>query len=63
MKTFITFLMVSCLLAFAGCIPGTYYDPSDPYVRGLRNFDRGLFYKALGDWEPLARAGDCDAQK
>lgn len=44
----------------AGC--GTYYDPSDSYVRGLRFHDRGDYVAAKQIWEQMARAGDCDAQ-
>jgi len=47
-------------LVLAGC--NTYYDPSDNYVRGLRWFDRGNYGLARENWEPLANAGDCDAQ-
>src|SRR5439155_1294422 len=46
----------------AACVPGTYYDPSDRYVRGLRLFDRGSYDLALALWTPLAQEGDCDAQ-
>lgn len=41
---------------------GTYYDPSDTYVRGVRWYDRGNYSAALKDWEPLAEKSDCDAQ-
>ncbi|MBI3605351.1 MAG: sel1 repeat family protein [Nitrospirae bacterium] len=51
------------LLLLSGCLlPGTYFDPSDEYVRGLRWFDRGAFEQAKNYWVPLANAGDCDAQ-
>jgi TPR repeat protein len=50
------------LLLLSGCIPGTYFDPFDDYVRGLRWFDRGAFEEAKIYWVPLANAGDCDAQ-
>ena len=51
------------LLLLPGCmIPGTYFDPFDDYVRGLRWFDRGAFEQSKKHWEPLANAGDCDAQ-
>jgi len=43
-------------------MPGTYYDPVDEYVRGLRWYDRGKYDYALKSWRPLAEAGDCDAQ-
>ena len=53
----------SCLVlgavALGAC--GTYYDPGDSYVRGLRFFDRGQFANATFYWKPLAEAGDCDA--
>lgn len=47
-------------LLLAGC--GTYYDPTDNYIRGVRMYDRGDFVAARQWWEPLALAGDCDAQ-
>lgn len=60
-KTFFAAFLFSLLLS--GCfIPGTYYDPFDEYVRGIRWFDRGRYDSALKSWEPLAEAGDCDAQ-
>jgi hypothetical protein len=40
----------------------TYYDPSDSYWRGVRFFDRNSFEMARQEWEPLAKAGDCDAE-
>jgi hypothetical protein len=43
-------------------IPGTYYDPFDAYVIGLRSYDRGAYQQAAERWAPLAKAGDCDAQ-
>lgn len=47
----------------SGCfIPGTYYDPFDDYVRGIRFFDRGQFETAKTLWEHLAKQNDCDAQ-
>lgn len=54
---FLVFLPAICL---AGC--GTYYDPADNYVRGLRWFDRGDYATAADIWRPMAEAGDCDAQ-
>lgn len=48
------------LLLIAGC--GTYHDPSDNYVRGVRFFDRGDYATAAELWRPMAAAGDCDAQ-
>ena len=57
-----TMFYVCCLL-LAGCfVPGTYYDPFDEYVRGVRFFDRGDYATAKQIWEPLAAADDCDAQ-
>jgi hypothetical protein len=52
-------LFVAVVLV-AGC--GTYYDPVDRYVRGLRFFDRGDYATARWLWEPLAAASDCDAE-
>lgn len=43
----------------SGC--GTYYDPGDSYVRGVRFYDRGDYVTAKHIWEPLAQDGDCDA--
>ena len=40
----------------------TYFDPFDPYMRGMRWFDRMKFDMAKPYWEPLAKAGDCGAQ-
>jgi hypothetical protein len=55
--------MVFGAAAVAGCmIPGTYYDPFDNYVIGLRMYDRGAYQQAAEKWEPLVKAGDCDAQ-
>lgn len=42
---------------------GTYYDPTDDYMRGLRWFDRKDFEIAKKHWEPLANAQDCDAEQ
>jgi hypothetical protein len=60
MKKILGFLVF--LLLLPGCLPGTYFDPFDEYVRGLRWFDRGAFEQAKNQWTPLANAGDCDAQ-
>jgi TPR repeat protein len=61
MKSILGFLVF--LLFLPGCLPpGTYFDPFDDYVRGLRWFDRGAFEQAKIYWAPLANAGDCDAQ-
>lgn len=59
--------MITSALAFAillaGCmIPGTYYDPSDRYIMGMRFFDRHMPKEAREIWEPMAKSGDCDAQ-
>jgi uncharacterized protein len=43
-------------------MPGTYFDPSDNYVRGIRYFDHKSFEMARQSWEPMAKAGDCDAE-
>ena len=43
-------------------IPGTKYDPFDPYAFGVRWYDRGGYDRALAYRKPLAEAGDCDAQ-
>lgn len=40
----------------------TYYTSNDPYVVGVRWFDRNQFAYAKQLWEPLANSGDCDAQ-
>jgi hypothetical protein len=50
------------VLVGACWIPGTYFDPFDEYVRGLRFFDYGQFERARVRWERLAKEGDCDAQ-
>ena len=47
------FLLSSC---------STYYDPNDPYMRGVRFFDRKNYEAAKQYFEPLANASDCDAQ-
>src|SRR5580765_7010631 len=47
-------------VVLASC--GTYYDPSDTYIRGVRWYDRGNYNAARTDWEPLVEKGDCDAQ-
>jgi len=53
-------LVVAAILG--ACVPGTYYDPTDRYVMGLRLFDRGQPENAILFWKPLAEKGDCDAQ-
>jgi Sel1 repeat-containing protein len=55
-------IVLAAALVSAGCLPGTYYDPVDPYVRGVRFFDRGDYATARQIWEPLVTAGDCDAE-
>lgn len=47
-------------LALVGC--NTYSFSSDPYVVGLRWYDRHDYERAKGYWEPLAAKGDCDAE-
>ena len=41
---------------------GTYYDPADSYVRGVRFYDRGDYVAAKEIWDRLAEVGDCDAE-
>jgi len=53
-------LSIAAALCLVAC--GTYYDPGDRYVRGLRVFDRGDYTTARQMWEPLVAAGDCDAE-
>lgn len=56
-------LVTVARVVVAGCLlPGTYYDSSDSYVRGMRFFDRGQHEVALRLWSSLADGGDCDAQ-
>jgi TPR repeat protein len=58
-KIWIVFLFV----LFSGCmIPNTYYDPIDPYARGVRWYDRGRYDLAAQNWDPLVAQGDCDAE-
>ncbi len=54
------FLAILAAATLAGC--NTYYDPTDPYTRGLRFYDRGMTAIARGIWLPLQQKGDCDAQ-
>ena len=56
-RLLISFVFLSML---SGC--ATYYDPFDPYMRGMRFFDNMRFDMAKRYWEPLANSGDCDAQ-
>lgn len=58
----ITIVIILTLLLSGCLIPGTYYDPFDEYVRGIRFFDRGDVERARVRWERLAKEGDCDAQ-
>jgi TPR repeat protein len=37
-------------------------NPTDPYTDGLQAYDRGDHLTARGNWEALAKAGDCDAE-
>ena len=53
-------LLIGLMLVFAGC--GTYYDPSDDYVRGLRWYDRGRMDLAEQLWLPLVAKDDPDAE-
>jgi hypothetical protein len=58
-------LLRSLTLVLVGAVLGacgTYYDPSDTYVIGLRWFDRGDYKTARELWEPLAAKRDCDAE-
>lgn len=62
-QTLLSMFMLIFSLFVSGCmIPGTYYDPFDEYVRGVRFFDNGKFEMARVRWERLAKEGDCDAQ-
>ena len=56
------FLILSFVILPGCMIPGTKYDPFDPYAFGVRWYERGSYDRALGYWKPLAEAGDCDAQ-
>ncbi|HKO47740.1 MAG TPA: hypothetical protein VJV79_08450 [Polyangiaceae bacterium] len=40
----------------------TYFDPVDPYVRGVRFYDRGQYDVSAQLWDPLVEKGDCDAE-
>jgi TPR repeat protein len=57
--------LLAVFLLLSGCA-GTDTDSSvdsmDPYVKGVQYFDDGKFEAARREWEPLVRAGDCDAQ-
>ena len=56
------FLILSFVILPGCMIPGTKYDPFDPYAFGVRWYERRRYDRALGYWKPLAEAGDCDAQ-
>lgn len=58
MKKF--FLYCSSIISLIGC--QTYQYSSDPFIVGMRWFDRGNFKLAKEYWEPLAQKGDCDGQ-
>ena len=49
------------LLMLSGC-NNERVNPTDPYTDGLQAYDRGDHRLARNDWEPLAKAGDCDAE-
>jgi hypothetical protein len=53
-------IAIGLVVLLSGC--STYPDPNDPYVRGIRFFDSNNPEMARQEWEPLAHAGDCDAQ-
>ena len=53
-------MLIGLTAILAGC--GTYYDPSDDYVRGLRWYDRGRMDLAEQLWQPLVAKGDPDAE-
>jgi TPR repeat protein len=53
-------VLVGLAVILAGC--GTYYDPSDDYVRGLRWYDRGRMDLAEQLWLPLVAKSDPDAE-
>lgn len=59
MKIRVAILAILVMLP-AGC--GTYNDPLDSYVMGVRWYDRGNYSEAAKLWQPLAEQGDCDAQ-
>ena len=53
------------LMVLSGCstLDAPYFgDPPDPYVTGMRWFNRKDYKWAKKYWEPLAEEGDCDAQ-
>ena len=51
-------LLIAVLLSSCA----TFYDPSDPYLSGVRSFDRNSTERAKQYWLPLAMDGDCDAE-
>lgn len=56
------FVILATLVASGCMIPNTYYDPVDPYARGVRWYDRGRYDLAAQSWDPLVEKGDCDAE-
>jgi len=48
------------LFILSGC--QTYQYSSDPFIVGMRWFDRGNLELAKQYWEPLAQKNDCDGQ-
>ncbi len=62
MRCVLSICAVPLLIAACAMMPGTYYDPTDRYIVGLRWFDRGVYATAIDYWKPLAENGDCDAQ-
>lgn len=48
------------LTLVSGC--QTYQFSSDPFIVGMRWFDRGNLKLARNYWEPLAQKNDCDGQ-
>ena len=53
-------IWLSLALLLAAC--STYHYSNDAYIAGIRSFDKNDFDAARRNWEPLASAGDCDAQ-
>ena len=54
--------VVLIILIFMQTACSTYHMSSDPYIVGMRWFDRKYFDHAKNIWEPMANASDCDAQ-
>ena len=59
-KTVFLPALMTTVLILTGC--RTYQFSGDPFIVGMRWFDRGDFATAAGYWQPLADAGDCDGQ-